>query len=116
MVPSIGLDGKITNTALFRSIMLDDSEVKLFISFLEKHVGPKVGKADKKDLKKYETTIKFKEMIFTYASEGKSERITMYARNYGVTGREKGETFIEFWTESQVDKVADLILVLKKII
>ena len=116
MVPSIGLDGKITNTALFRSIMLDDSEVKLFISFLEKHVGPKVGKADKKDPKKYETTIKFKEMIFTYASEGKSERITMYARNYGVTGREKGETFIEFWTESQVDKVADLILVLKKII
>ena len=59
---------------------------------------------------------KFKEMIFTYASEGKSERITMYARNYGVTGREKGETFIEFWTESQVEKVADLILVLKKII
>ena len=116
MVPSIGLDGKSTNTALFRSIMLDDSEVKLFISFLEKHVGPKVGKADKKDPKKYETTIKFKEMIFTYASEGKSERITMYARNYGVTGREKGETFIEFWTESQVEKVADLILVLKKII
>ena len=55
-------------------------------------------------------------MIFTYASEGKSERITMYARNYGLTGREKGETFIEFWTESQVEKVADLILVLKKII
>ena len=38
----------------------------------------------------------------------------MYARNYGVTGREKGETFIEFWTESQVDKVSVLIDVLKK--
>ena len=116
LVPSIGLDGKSTNTALFRSIMLDDSEVKLFISFLEKYVNPFVGKADKKDPKKYEKTIKFKEMIFTYATEGKSERITMYARNYGLTGREKGETFIEFWTESKVEKVTDLIPVLKKII
>lgn len=96
--------------------MLDNSEVKLFISFLEMHVGRKVGKADKKNPKKYETTIKFKEMIFTYATRGKSERVKMCTRNYCVTGRENGDIFIEFWTESQVEKVADLILVLNKII
>ncbi|MDI1354466.1 MAG: hypothetical protein PSX36_06095 [bacterium] len=109
-------DGKTAQNFLFRSILLDASDVKAFIAFLEKNVASKVGKADKKDPKMDETTIKFKEVIFSYTSQAGRERVTMYARDYGVTGRDNGEAFIEFWTESQVDKLPVLLSVLKKII
>lgn len=109
-------DGNTKQNFLFRSIMLDASEVKTFIEFLEKNVVPKLGKADKKDPNANETTIKFKEVIFSYTSQGGRERTTMFARDYGVTGRGNGAEFIEFWTESQVDKLPILLSVLKKII
>jgi hypothetical protein len=115
-IPVLLADGKTGSNMIYRSAILDASDVKLFIEFLEKNVAPKVGKADKKDVKRYEATIKFKEIIFTYAYEKSSERITIFARDYGVTGRNAGVDFIEFWTETQVDKVPDLLMVLKKII
>ncbi len=115
-IPVLLADGKTGSNMIYRSAILDASDVKLFIEFLEKNVAAKVGKADKKDPKRYEATIKFKEIIFTYAYEKSSERITIFARDYGVTGRNAGVDFIEFWTETQVDKVPDLLMVLKKII
>jgi hypothetical protein len=115
-IPVLLADGKTGSNMIYRSAILDASDVKLFIEFLEKNVAPKVGKADKKDVKRYEATIKFKEIIFTYAYEKSSERITIFARDYGVTGRNAGVDFIEFWTETQVDKIPDLLMVLKKII
>lgn len=115
-IPVLLADGKTGSNMIYRSAILDASDVKLFIEFLEKNVAPKVGKADKKDVKRYEATIKFKEIIFTYAYKKSSERITIFARDYGVTGRNAGVDFIEFWTETQVDKIPDLLMVLKKII
>jgi hypothetical protein len=96
-----------------RSVWLDATEVKLFIDFLEKNVVPNLNAEYKKKSSEY--IFKSKEMVFSFFTYEKTRRITINVVDFGPTGADKAGTLIEFWTETQVDKINDLITVLKQI-
>lgn len=98
---------------IVRSIWLDVFEVKKFIIFLEKNVLPNLEVKYKNKSSEY--IFKSKEMIFSYFINEKTKRITIYAVDFGPSGADAGGTLIEFWTESQVDKIDELVPVLKEI-
>ncbi len=50
-------------------------------------------------------------MTFSYMVDERTKRITIWLNNY----EKEGQTNYSFWTETQVDKIPDLLKVLKKI-
>ena len=93
----------------FKSSWIDLDEIGEFIYFLENYVIPNLK--DKTDKKQSNTYIfSSKEMTFKFHIEKNSRRISIYLKDFGVVDNEH-----YFWTESQVDKIPQLIEMLKKI-
>ncbi|MEG1590226.1 hypothetical protein [Chryseobacterium sp.] len=95
--------------SFFKTSWLDLNEVEEFIQFLEQYIIPNLK--DKTE-KKQSTTYIFnsKEISFNFYIEKNTRRISIYLKDYGVIDNEH-----YFWTESQVNKIPELLEVLKKI-
>lgn len=95
--------------SFFKTSWLDLNEVEEFIQFLEQYIIPNLK--DKTE-KKQSTTYIFnsKEISFNFYIEKNTRRISIYLKDYGVIDNEH-----YFWTESQVNKIPELLDVLKKI-
>lgn len=93
----------------FKSSWVDLDEVEAFIYFIEQYVVPNLkDKTEKKQSVSY--IFNSKEITFNFYIEKNSRRISIYLKNNGVTDNEH-----YFWTESQVNKIPDLLTVLKQI-
>ena len=93
----------------FKSSWIDLSEVDEFIAFLEQYVVPNLKN---KIEEKKSTTFIFnsKEITFNFNIEKSVRRISIYLKDNGITDNEH-----YFWTETQMNKIPDLLNVLKQI-
>ena len=93
----------------FKSSWIDLDEIEEFIEFLEKYVIPNLNdKTEKRQSVSY--VFNSREMSFRFYIEEKNRRISIYLKDYGVIDNEH-----YFWTESQVNKIPNLLEVLKQI-
>lgn len=93
----------------FKSSWIDLDEIDEFIIFIEQYVVPNLkDKTDKKQSVSY--VFNSREMSFKFHIEKNTRRISIYLKDYGITDNEH-----YFWTESQVNKIPELLDVLKQI-
>lgn len=114
-VKSLQVDMAITsdvnkcNKVFYKSSWIDISEVDEFITFLETYVVPNLTtKTD--DSKSTSYVFNSKELTFNFQIRGNARKISVYLKDDGITDYEH-----YFWTQSQVNKIPDLLKVLKKI-
>ncbi len=97
------------NFNYFKSSWIDLNEVDEFIIFIEQYVIPNLK--DKTERKQSTTYIfNSREITFSFYIEKSSRRISIYLKDNGVTDNEH-----YFWTESQVNKIPELLTMLKEI-
>lgn len=93
----------------FKTSWLDLDEVEEFIQFIEQYVIPNLK--DKTETKQSINYIfNSKEISFNFYIEKNSRRISIYLKDYGVIDNEH-----YFWTESQVNKIPELLVILKQL-
>jgi hypothetical protein len=98
---------------LYRSIFIDKEDVKRLITYMERDIVPNLKTIYKEQSKEY--VYKCKEMFMSFLIDEKDLRITMHIMDYGPLGDGKGGgEQIEFWTESQVDKIPVFLNSLKE--
>lgn len=83
-------------------------EISEFIAFIEKSIVPNLDLRYKK--KSSEFIFNAKEITFRYMVDEKRRRLSILLNNY----QDAGYPF-HFWTEARVDKIAELLPVLKDI-
>lgn len=83
-------------------------EIDEFIAFIEQSIVPNLDLRYKK--KSSEFIFNAKEITFKYMVDEKRRRLSILLNNY----QDRGYPF-HFWTEARVDKIADLLPVLKDI-
>jgi hypothetical protein len=108
-VNALQLDMFIKKPEIYKTAWVGRDEVDEFIQFIEINVIPNLDLKFKK--KSTEYIFKAKEMTFSYIVDEKRKRISIWLNNY----EKEGQTNYSFWTETQVDKIPDLLKVLKKI-
>lgn len=93
----------------FKSSWIDLNEVDEFIYFIEQYVIPNLKD---KTAKNQSVTYIFnsKEITFNFYIQQNIKRISISLKDNGITDNEH-----YFWTESQVNKIPDLLNVLKQI-
>lgn len=97
------------NGTYFKSSWIDLNEVNEFILFIEQYVIPNLK--DKTEGKQSITYIfNSREITFSFYIEKSSRRISIYLKENGNTDNEH-----YFWTESQVNKIPELLTMLKEI-
>lgn len=97
------------NTNYFKSSWIDLNEVEEFIVFIEQYVIPNLK--DKTERKQSVTYIfNSREITFSFYIEKSTRRISIYLKDNGSIDYEH-----YFWTESQVNKIPELLLILKEI-
>ena len=102
------VDGKNYNFS--KTSWIDLDEVDEFVKFIEQYVIPNLK--ERAEMNKSVTYIfNSKEIIFSFKIENVSRKISIYLKDNGVTDNKH-----YFWTESQVNKIPDLLKVLKNII
>lgn len=108
-VNALQLDMYVKKPEVNKTAWVGLDEVDEFIQFIEKNVIPNLDLKFKK--KSTEFIFKAKEMTFSYIVDEKRKRISIWLNNY----EKEGQANYYFWTETQVDKIEDLLIVLKKI-
>jgi hypothetical protein len=108
-VNALQLDMFIKKPEIYKTAWVGLDEVDEFIQFIEINVIPNLDLKFKK--KSTEYIFKAKEMTFSYIVDEKRKRISIWLNNY----EKEGQTNYSFWTETQVDRIPDLLKVLKKI-
>lgn len=88
-------------------------EVDGFINFLEKSVIPNLN--SKYAQKSNEYIFKTKEIVFSYLIYEKERRITIGMPELDVNTNAFKGNFLYFWTEKNIDDVAGLVKVLKRL-
>ncbi|WP_289665956.1 hypothetical protein [Flavobacterium panacagri] len=114
-VKSLQMDITITSQLLgksnsyFKSSWIDLNEVDEFILFIETYVIPNLKEKTERN---QSTTYIFnsREITFSFYIEKSSRRISIYLKDNGSTDNEH-----YFWTESQVNKIPELLTMLKEI-
>ncbi|MBE8723696.1 hypothetical protein [Flavobacterium hungaricum] len=97
------------NYNYFKSSWIDLNEVDEFITFIEQYVIPNLK--DKTERKQSTTYIfNSREITFSFYIEKNARRISIYLKDNGITDNEH-----YFWTESQVNKIPELLTMLKEI-
>lgn len=92
-----------------KSSWIDLNEIDEFVYFIEQYIIPNLK--NKSDMNKSVTYIfNSKEITLCFSIENLKKRISIYLKNNGVTDYEH-----YFWTETQVNKIPDLLAVLKQI-
>jgi hypothetical protein len=108
-VNALQLDMYVKKPEVYKTAWVGLDEVDEFIQFIEANVIPNLDLKFKK--KSTEFIFKAKEMTFSYIVDEKRKRISIWLNNY----EKEGQANYYFWTESQVDKIPELLKVLKKI-
>ncbi|CAM3484515.1 hypothetical protein [Flavobacterium chungbukense] len=97
------------STTYFKSSWIDLNEVEEFIVFIEKYVIPNLK--DKTERNQSVTYIfNSREITFSFYIEKSTRRISIYLKDNGVT-----DNLHYFWTETQVNKIPELLTMLKEI-
>jgi len=100
-------EGKSYNFS--KTSWIDLDEVDEFVKFIEQYVIPNLK--ERTEMNKSVTYIfNSKEIIFSFKIENASRKISIYLKDNGITDYKH-----YFWTESQVNKIPDLLKVLKNI-
>ena len=110
-VKSLQIDMSVSNEKgnYFKSSWIDLSEIEEFIYFLEQYVIPNLkNKAENNQSTTY--IFNSKEITFNFRIGQLSRKISIYLKDNGITDTEH-----YFWTETQVSKIPDLLIVLKKL-
>lgn len=99
--------GKSVN--YYKESWIDIDEIDEFMFFLEEYIITNIeGKTDKKQSLTY--IFNSKEIVFSFRIEKNRRRISIYLKDYGITDKSH-----YFWTESQVDNIPKLLVMLKAI-
>ncbi len=106
-VKALQLDMYIKKPEIYKTAWVGLDEIDEFIQFIEKNVIPNLDLKFKK--KSTEYIFKAKEMTFSYLVDEKRKRISIWLNNY----EKEGQLNYSFWTETQVEKIPDLLKVLK---
>jgi hypothetical protein len=107
-IKSLQMDMSLTNN-YFKSSWIDLNEVDEFILFIEQYVIPNLK--SKTETKQSVTYIfNSREITFRFYIGKSSKRISIYLKDNGSTDNEH-----YFWTESQVNKIPELLTMLKQI-
>jgi hypothetical protein len=95
-----------------RSIFIDKVDVSRMITYIQRDILPNLKSTYKKKSKEY--VFKTKELFFSFLIYEKTARITIHIMDYGPLGdgMAAGEQ-IEFWTESKVDEIPELLETIK---
>jgi hypothetical protein len=82
------------------------------ITYIQRDILPNLKSTYKKKSKEY--VFKTKELFFSFLIYEKTARITIHIMDYGPLGdgMAAGEQ-IEFWTESKVDEIPELLETIK---
>lgn len=98
-----------SNNTYFKSSWIDLNEVEEFILFIEKYVIPNLkDKTERNQSVIY--IFNSREITFSFYIEKSTRRISIYLKDNGNTDDEH-----YFWTESQVNKIPELLTMLKEI-
>ena len=106
---ALQLDMYIKKPEVYKTVWVGLDEIDEFINFIEVNVIPNLDLRFKK--KSTEFIFKAKEMTFSYLVDEREKRISISLNNY----EKEGQLNYYFWTETQVNKIPDLLVVLKKI-
>lgn len=107
-IKSLQMDMTISQN-YFKSSWIDLNEVDEFILFIEQYVIPNLK--DKTDTNQSVTYIfNSREITFRFYIGKNTRRISIYLKDNGSTDNEH-----YFWTESQVNKIPELLTMLKEI-
>ncbi len=107
-IKSVQVDMSLANN-YFKSSWIDLNEVDEFILFIEHYVIPNLK--DKTEKKQSVTYIfNSREITFSFKIERSTRRISIYLKDNGSTDYEH-----YFWTETQVNKIPELLMMLKEI-
>ncbi len=106
---ALQLDMYIKKPEVYKTVWVGLDEIDEFISFIEINVIPNLDLKFKK--KSTEYIFKAKEMTFSYLVDEKEKRISISLNNY----EKEGQLNYYFWTETQVNKIPELLKVLKTI-
>ena len=106
---ALQLDMYIKKPEVYKTVWVGLDEIDEFISFIEINVIPNLDLKFKK--KSTEYIFKAKEMTFSYLVDEKEKRISISLNNY----EKEGQLNYYFWTETQVNKIPELLKVLKMI-
>ncbi len=106
---ALQLDMYIKKPEVYKTVWVGLDEIDEFISFIEINVIPNLDLKFKK--KSTEFIFKAKEMTFSYLVDEKEKRISISLNNY----EKEGQLNYYFWTETQVNKIPELLKVLKLI-
>jgi hypothetical protein len=110
-IKALQMDMTVTdgNKTYFKTSWIDLKEVDEFIEFIELYVIPNLkDKAEKKQSTSY--VFNSKEIRFSFHIGQNLKRISIYLKDYGTT-----DNYHYFWTETQVSKIPDLLIMLKQI-
>jgi hypothetical protein len=108
-VNALQLDMYVKKPEVNKTAWVGLDEIDEFIQFIESNVIPNLDLKFKK--KSTEYIFKAKEMTFSYIVDERRKRISIWLNNY----EKEGQLNYYFWTETQVDRIPDLLTVLKKI-
>jgi hypothetical protein len=108
-VNALQLDMYVKKPEVNKTAWVGLDEIDEFIQFIESNVIPNLDLKFKK--KSTEYIFKAKEMTFSYIVDERRKRISIWLNNY----EKEGQLNYYFWTETQVDRIPDLLAVLKKI-
>ncbi len=93
----------------YKNSWIDIEEIDAFIFFIEEYIIPNIeGKTDNKQSVTY--LFNSKEIGFNFRIEKNRRRISIFLKDHGITDHEH-----YFWTESQVNKIPALLVMLKAI-
>ncbi|CAM3834199.1 hypothetical protein FLGE108171_15985 [Flavobacterium gelidilacus] len=106
---ALQLDMYIKKPEIYKTVWVGLDEIDEFINFIEINVIPNLDLKFKK--KSTEFIFKAKEMTFSYLVDEKEKRISISLNNY----EKDGQLNYYFWTETQVNKIPELLKVLKLI-
>jgi len=108
-VSALQLDMFIKNPDIYKTAWIGLDEIDEFVQFIELNVIPNLDLKFKK--KSTEFIFKAKEMTFSYIVDEKRKRISIWLNNY----EKEGHLNFYFWTETQVDRIPNLLKVIKNI-
>lgn len=107
-IKSLQMDMGLTEN-YFKSSWIDLNEVDDFILFIEQYVVPNLK--DKTEKKQSNTYIfNAKEITFHFSIQKSSRRMSIYTKDNGVR-----DNVHYFWSESQINKIPELLIMLKEI-
>ena len=106
---ALQLDMYIKKPEVYKTVWVGLDEIDEFISFIDDNVTPNLNLKFKKGSREY--IFKAKEMTLSYLIDEKDKKISIILNNY----EKEGQLNYYFWTETQVNKIPELLEVLKEI-